>query len=306
MKTIVTAGAKGVDIDVFACAVAYSELLNLEGGESTPVVVGEFTMSVTPSILAWGAKYESECMPDGSEQFVLVDISDPEHIPSFVDIERITEVYDHRYGHEEFWKERISNDSHIEMVGSCGTLIWEEFKKRDKLKEISTTSAKLLLASIVSNTLNFKSSLVTERDRSAYSELSSITGLSNEWIEKYFREQEEILLKDFKKYLETDTKQFKLGSEEFVIGQIELWNADDIFEAKKDDIHQVMQRYEPIPWMVNISNISKGFNYIYSEHLEAQRKLEEVLGIQFENGTAKTKKLLMRKHIMKLLRESYN
>jgi len=79
-QTIVTAGAKGADIDVFACAVAYAELLRLEGHEATPVIADSFTSSVTPSILKWGAEYKTEYEPDGSENFVLVDISDPDDI----------------------------------------------------------------------------------------------------------------------------------------------------------------------------------------------------------------------------------
>ncbi len=303
MKTIVTAEAKGADIDVFACAVAYAELLSLEGKESIPVIPGMFTASVTPSILAWGAKYETIYSSDGSENFVLVDISDPDQFPSFVFHNRISEIYDHRSGHETYWKDRIQNNAHIEMVGACGTLIWEQFKKRAKEKDISMVSAKLLLASIVSNTLAFRSLNVTERDKVAYAELSAITGLSEEWIQKYFLEQEDILLKNFEQYLRADTKVFKTASGDFAIGQIEIWDATDLLNTRKNELDHIMSEYESMPWIVNIPNISKGFNYVYSKSLRGKEIIEKVCGLKFENDIATTKGLLMRKYLMKVLRE---
>ncbi|MGB0756836.1 MAG: hypothetical protein ACPGO5_00060 [Patescibacteria group bacterium] len=302
MKTVITAGAKGADIDVLACVVAYAELLELEGHESVPVVAGEFTMSVTPKILGWGAEYTSTYTPDGTERFVLVDISDPDQFPSFVDVTRVDEVYDHRAGHEKYWEEKLGVNSHVEMVGACGTLVWEEFKKRGKSQDISSPSAKLLLASIVSNTLNFKAPLTTDRDKVAYSELSKLTGLNDDWIAEYFSDQEAILMQDFKKYLGVDTKVFKVGSDDFVIGQLELWDADKLLSEKSNLIDDVMKDYDHIPWIVNILNISKGHNYIYSKSESGKKTIAKTLNVTFDDNIAKTKELLLRKYIMKELR----
>jgi inorganic pyrophosphatase/exopolyphosphatase len=300
-KVIITAGAKGADIDVFGCVIAYAELLRLEGREAVPVITGSFTMSVTPTILQWGAAYAETHEPVETDQFVLVDISDPDHVPSFVDISKVVEVYDHRFGHEDFWKEKINESSHIEMVGACGTLIWEEFKKRGKQQEISATSAKLLLASIVSNTLNFQGSVTTDRDRSAYAELKEITGLGEAWVSSYFLEQEKILLADFENYLRTDTKLFKTSFGEFVISQIELWDAGTVLATKTPEIDEVMQEHAPHPWILNIPSISHGFSYIYSTNEEAKRIIEAKLAITFNGDIAKTDTLMLRKEIMKVL-----
>ncbi len=305
MKTVVvTAGAKGADIDVLACVVAYAELLALEGVCSIPVIPGQYTMSITPSVIAWGASYETTYSREGTESFVLVDISDYEHVPDFVDLEKVCEVYDHRYGHEKYWEEKIPTGFHIEMVGACGTLIWEEYKKRGKENLISRTSARLLLASVVSNTLNFRSTLTTERDRRAYKELVSLAELSDTWISEYFTEQENILFQDFEKYVKADTKVFTVGQGEFAMGQIELWNADRVLTSKKDELASVMAKYDDIPWAVNIINISGGGNYVYSRSELGKRAIERALGVAFEGDVAKTTELIMRKQITKLLRET--
>jgi inorganic pyrophosphatase/exopolyphosphatase len=302
MKIVVTAGSKSADIDVFACAVAYAELLRLEGHEGIAVVEGSFTSSATPSLVALTSAYETGYSPDGSEEFVLVDISDPEHVAKFVDQKRIREVYDHRPGYEAHWEESLGSDARIELVGACGTLIWEEFKKRGKADQISTSSAELLVGSIVSNTLAFNSPQTTDRDRDAFSELKKMAKLPEDWIASYFTEQEKELLEHFKEYVFADTKVFSSKWGKFAIGQIEMWNASTILDTHKSEIDAVMSEFREIPWIVNIVNISKGFNYVYSKSEKGRAIIEEQIGLDFKGSDmAQTPELLMRKYLMKTL-----
>lgn len=301
MKTIVTAGWKGADIDVFACAIAYAELLQLEGLEAVAVIPGSFTASVTPSILELEAPYMTSYTPDGSEQFVLVDISDPKHFAQFVDHDRITEVYDHRHGYQDYWKEKLGKNSHVEMVGSCGTLIWEEYKKRDKDKKISKHSAELLLASIVSNNLAMKSELTTDRDIESYRELLEITGLNESWIASYYLEQEVALFSNFKEYVKTDTKKIDTKYGDFAVGQIEVWEGKIVVDQYSDALNSIMEQYEPTPWMVNIINVGYGYNYLYTTNSTAKEILAKEFMVTFDGNVAKTDRLLMRKYLMKVL-----
>ena len=297
-KIIVTAGRQGADIDVLACVVAYAELLRLEGKEGLPVVAGNFTASVTPSILAWGAQYESSYTPTGTEEFVLVDISEPDHVPDFLDLDRVREVYDHRHGFETFWNERLGSDAHIEDIGACGTQIWEEFVKRGKTNEISETAARLLLASIVSNTLNFQGTVTTERDKKAYEELKPFANLPEDWVHLYFAEQETLLQENFTELFKTDTKRFQIGEGEFVIAQLELWDASSILETRISDIDSLMKEYEPAPWIVNIASISHGRSFLYSTSEEGKRIIAGLLDVTFTGNIAQTKHLVLRKEII--------
>jgi inorganic pyrophosphatase/exopolyphosphatase len=301
MRTIVTAGGKGADIDVFACAIAYAELLRLEGVEAIAVIPGAYTASVTPSILELQVVYQKAYEADGTEKFVLVDISDPNHFAPFVAQNRINEIYDHRYGYQDYWKERLGEHNHIEMVGSCGTLIWEQYKKRGKSDQISHESAKLLLASIVSNNLAMKSELTTERDLVAYEELKSLTGLTEEWITSYYLEQENSLLSNFKEYVIADTKKIETAYGDFVIGQLEIWDGDSFIEQHSESLGIIMEQYEPTPWFVNICVVSSGYNYLFSNNAEAKEILENSFNVKFVGNVAKTDKLLMRKYLMKVL-----
>src|SRR5690606_30261570 len=129
-------------------------------------------------------------LPEKVSGYVIVDVSEPSHIADFVEPEKVVSVFDHHYGFTDYWIEKIREENtHIEMIGACATLIWEEFKKSDFEKEISETSASLLAIAIISNTFNLSVSLTSERDIKAYEELLPLTNLTRDWKEQYFREQ---------------------------------------------------------------------------------------------------------------------
>jgi nanoRNase/pAp phosphatase (c-di-AMP/oligoRNAs hydrolase) len=142
--------------------VVHSDLLLQEGKSAVIFLPGAFNKSITDIIKKWKYDY-SKHLKDVISKFVIVDESDPEIISQFVDIGKISELYDHRYGFEEYWREKLGENAVIDHVGSCATLIWEEYKKRAN-KKISEVGANLLYTAIVSNTLNFNASITNERD----------------------------------------------------------------------------------------------------------------------------------------------
>lgn len=297
-KVHIVTGGQNTDADVLACAVAYTELLKREGKKTYAVITENFTMSVTPEILSWKPSFFTSYDFKGDEVFIMVDISDPQYFSDFVDHDRIGEIYDHRPGHQNLWKEKISNNSHIEMVGACGTLIWEAFKDRGHADKITQTSARLLLASIVSNTLNFKNAVTTERDISAYTELLPFTDLSDAWREKYFKDQDSLLLQNFAHYLEVDTKS---KGEEIVMGQIELWDGRPVLKNHLTEMQQLLNKNPGKPRFITIPSISENKNYFYTNDLSTKKLLEEKMKVKFDGDIAETKELLLRKQIRPLL-----
>jgi len=123
-KKIITAGEKYNDIDALACAVAYSSFLNLQGIPNEVVFSGPLNESVTKSVKNFSFSYKDKL--DGnteSFEYILVDISDHTNVSSFVPLNKVIEVYDHRWGFEEYWKSRPDVKTQIDTVGSCATLI---------------------------------------------------------------------------------------------------------------------------------------------------------------------------------------
>jgi len=168
-----------------ACAIAYAELLKKEGVDTETVLPGSLNKSITEKIKKW--KLNFSINPGfKNAKYILVDISDPKFFADFVKEKDVIEVFDHRTGFENYWKERIGSKAKIETVGSCTTLIWEEFEKRVKPLKITETSARLLSTATVSNTLNFNASVTTKRDIRAYKNLKSFSHLPENWVERYF------------------------------------------------------------------------------------------------------------------------
>ena len=301
-KVGVTCSKYTNDVDALACVVAYTELLNLEGVDATGYIMEEPNSSVTEEIKTWGYKYETK-PTDTDISYVIADASYPESFPEFVKTENIIEIYDHHSGFEKYWKEQIGDKSKIELIGACATLIWEEYKKRGFKDKISQTSAKLIYAAIVSNTMNFKAKITSPRDVLAFKEISAIVELPKIWIEKYFMDQEDAVYKDPREAIINDIKiiEFPNIKMKITIGQMELWDAKKFVSDYKPLIKEVLNEFDHNQWFFNSPCISKGRNYIYSENEEIKRILEDLLEIKFKDGIAETKDLMLRKEIVKEL-----
>lgn len=258
---IVVGGSAYADIDVLACISAYTELLKLKGYSAQGIITGPWNQTISSSIREWRTEISQNFLPPKCPcHFILVDISDPKFVEKFVEIENIIEVYDHHYGHEAFWKERLPTSTFIEYVGACATLIWERFKQEGLQDSISTLNANLLYTAIFSNTLNFKSDVTTDRDKIAAHELLRYTNLPNDWKSTYYNEIAEEFNKNLSEHICKDTKLVDLNGTPILFGQLEIWNAFPI-------IKHFDCKFQPKPndeWLINIASIEEGFSYFYT------------------------------------------
>lgn len=290
---IVTSGYQFTDIDAFACAVSYTELLRLEGKNAETVLPGPLNNSVTSEIRKWNSSFK-KTPTSKTSKFVIVDLSEKEYFPKFVNTKNITELFDHRYGFENYWKKILKNNSHIEQVGSCATLIWEQFVKRCKPLTILAINANLLHTAIASNTLNFKASVTTERDKKAFSQLEEYTKLPKNWVTKYFQTQDKEKLNNPYTALINDTK-----SGEYVIGQLEMWDNRKLIKEKLPEIKKALTSYNNSKWYLTSPSISEGINYLYTENDDIKKLLSKIVAAKFNGNLGKTKKLWLRKEILK-------
>jgi len=271
-KIIVTTGQPFTDIDALACALAYTELLQLEGKNVGTVLPGPLNKSVTEKIKKW--KLNFSIKPGyKNAKYILVDISDPKFFASFVKEKDVIEVFDHRAGFETYWKEKLSNNAKIEMVGSCATLIWEEYNKRMHSKDISEINANLVYTAIASNTLNFQASVTTKKDKKAFKNISKFTNLPKNWIETYFKDQEKESLEN------------------------------PIEAILKDTIEIALTSFGKPKWFLTSPSISEGKNYLFTKNPEIKKLLEKIIDAKFDGDIGTTDKLWLRKEILKKIQE---
>jgi inorganic pyrophosphatase/exopolyphosphatase len=303
---IVTSGELFTDIDAYACAIAYAELLRLEGKNAEVVLPGVLNNSITPTVRSWNITYSLR--PSFKEyKSIIVDVSEPAHVAKCAIPDSILEVYDHRHGFEDIWREKLGKDSHIEKVGACTTLIWEEFKKRGFSNKISKYSANLLLIGTVSNTLDFKAQVTTPRDKDASIELQKYSDLPLNWKETYFEEQNESMLKDPVNAIKMDTKILQIPGLGFSItmGQMELWDSKHFIKNHTNDIRSALEDFGTEDWFMSAPSISEGKNYFYCESERTKALLRRIFLAEFKGNFGETDILWLRKEIRKKLLESF-
>jgi len=299
---VVTAGETFVDIDAVACAIAYAELLRLHGREALAVFPGPLNHSVTPCVKSLGLSYETVC-PESADSFVIVDTSNPDHLALCVDIDRVSEIYDHHDGFQIFWQERLGERSRIDMIGAAATLIWEAFERANAGVRISQTSARLLCYAIVSNTLNFKFSLTCERDHRAFHALLPHARFQDGWIEQYFLEVEQAVVSDLVSSIRNDTKVANtpgLG-ENVAVGQLELWDPSELLRSRRKEMETVLAEISE-RWLINLPSLKDGTTIFLSPDPDIQLAITEALSITFENDVAIAQGLFLRKTYLPLLR----
>ncbi len=300
--TVVTTGQAFADIDAVACAIAYAELLTLEGKSAEVVLPGVLNNSVTNSVKAWGLEYATTPAHHDA-QYVLVDVSDPAHIADCAKAGTVTEVYDHHPGFEAYWQEKIGEHVHIEVIGAAATLIWEEFHKRGHAKNISPKSAQLLAVAILSNTLNFGATITHDRDHTAYAELQTIAPFTPEWIALYFTEQEQAVVRDVRQSIVSDTKVFVPPTLPFTltIGQLELWDGSSFLSTHTNAISSALESFGHEHWIMSIPSLSEKKNHFYTKSAVVKNLFSHGLGITFHGDFATSPRLWLRKEIIKQL-----
>jgi inorganic pyrophosphatase/exopolyphosphatase len=307
-KIIITAGHAYVDIDVLVCAVAYAELLNLEALNAEVYLTGVWNATISNSILNWGIsiKHEEPSLCD-ELTFVIVDTSNPAHFERFVELGQVVEIFDHHFGHEDDWFQRLGTKSHIEQVGACATLIWEQFRARGQINKITSLSANLLYTAIIANTLNLKACVTTPRDIHAVLELKKITNLPNNWIEQYYSEVTKGIINDPVTAIANDTKRLEINGKNYIIGQLELWDPQILIDNPK--LLEICRQglkikcgEQNIPYLVTIASIKDGFNYFVTDSDEMRSFLTAEFNSQFSNNIfGISNKLWLRKDIIKKL-----
>lgn len=296
--TVVTSGSAYLDIDAYACIIAMSDLLELQGKNAIPYSNALYNYSVVPSLTYNDKVVHSLPIQATSAEYIIVDVSDPNFLEAAVSIDRIVEVYDHHVGFESYWFDKIGNNSHIEFIGAAATLIYSEWKKFGLHKRMSIETAKLLAAAILDNTLNLNSNNTTKEDIEAFDELCKHIGAGDEFRSLYFSEVQKLVENDLKNAIFGDIK--RVSDNNILppdIGQISVWNAEGIIRH----ISEIREwfKHNLNPWMINLIDIERNCSYFICDDLYYQSKIEQVFNVRFESGVARSDIPYLRKEIIK-------
>lgn len=297
---ILTAGPTYLDIDAYACCVAMAELLRLKGENAIAYSSAPCNYSVCNSLIEEGQikrEVPQHCNT-GNAQYIIVDVSDPEFLKDSVPLDRVTEVYDHHVGFEEYWTSRIGEEAHIEFIGAAATLIYREWKNADLQDRMTSATAKLLIAAILDNTLDLTSSNTTAEDIEAFNELCQTANIGDEWRTAYFSEVQANVEADLKNALFGDIKTVRnnpiLPPR---VAQISVWDAQRII-ARLPEIRRWFEESAD-SWMINVIDIKHRCSYFVCDDTHYQNEIERVFDVRFESGVAQSSVSYLRKEIIK-------
>lgn len=299
-NTIITAGSTYLDIDAYACMVAMAELLNLQGIPALAFSEAPCNYSVCSSLTMEGqiaCKLPSDF--DGNDaKYIIVDVSDPEFLKNSVPLDRVIAVYDHHVGFEDYWTSRIGDGSHIEFIGAAATLIYREWERTGLTHEMKISTAKLLIAAILDNTLNLTSSNTTPEDIEVFRALCAYADVGEEFRASYFFEVQKSVEADLQNALFGDIKTVRdnpvLPPR---VAQLCVWNAENVLAR----LSELRDWFVPFgePWMINLIDLSGNCCYFVCEDESYGEKIARVFDVCFEAGVAKTEKPYLRKQIIK-------
>ena len=268
---IITSGKKYIDIDALACIFAYKELLDLKNQDSKMVVTAELNSSVTDKYRE--INFDKDISDFDNLEFIIVDVSDPNYFEDFVDLDSISNIFDHHPGFERYWNEKIGTKSVIEPIGAAATLIFREYKKSGLLEKISSLSAELLAVAILSNTLNFQAKITKNEDKEAYEELKKFFKYTSDFEEKYFLEVQNSIEKDFLNSLKNDSKEV---SQDLFIAQLEIWDSNKIINNFYDEIKNFLNSQKAKISFLNLIELGSGKNIIIPKNNETIEYLKNI------------------------------
>lgn len=294
---IVTGGAPFIDIDAYACIVAYTELLNKQNIKAKAFTTSLYNESITETVQSWQS-VSRDLKINSKDSFIVLDASNPKCIEKKVSIKRLEKVIDHRYEFVDMWQ-KTGVEPQIERIGAAATYIYEEWQKTGLTSVMSVASARLLYTAVIDNTLNLGSKITTNRDKRAYEHLRSLANLPINWPEKYFKEVEKAVLTDVQGAIGKDTKLYTSPNlpKQLTFMQLCVWDVEEFIQTILSTLNYKQSIAKP--WLMNLIAIKQNRSFFVADSSATAGWLHESLGLKkASKNVYKAKRMYLRKEVI--------
>ena len=226
-------------------------------------------------------------------------------IPKAIEKEKIVEIIDH-HNKDSWLNDRNDIKVQIELIGAAATLVAERFKNENI--KISRESAILLYYGIISNTMNLKIKLTSQKDIEMANWLKQQTPeITDEITTQIFVEKSQIG-DSLREEMEVEFKD-QFMSISWSMGQLEVANVDEFLNKYETDIRNILKtvcRENDVEYIsVNCMDIINGYSIIVAGNEKTAEIISNAIGLNFKDLKAKTNELVSRKEIVKVMRELY-
>jgi len=303
MNKIFVSSNKNPDLDGYACMIGYAEFLNQSGKNAEAILFGEVDDEANYVLNLAHVKPLGKYKGEIDSELAIVDTTNLDTLGKEIDEKLLVEIIDHRRVNDAYrypWA-KVQN----ELIGSCATLITEKFMQNDFTPTKDTSY--LLYGAIVSNTINFKNRITTERDKKAAEFLRNKIELPPNFVEEMFKARTNISGENLRRYLYKDFVQTTLAGELFTVFQMEIVETDEVIVNRLDEIKEIITEVVAGKdldfYFLNMIDTLKAYNYIIAINQTSIDLLGKVLNVRFENGVAKTDYTIMRKELMGMIKD---
>lgn len=297
--TIVTSYSRP-DLDGTACMFAYAEFLNNSGQTTLPSAAKEPRIEARFLLTKLNLKVPRAPIRINSK-VILVDASNPIGISKLIKPENVVEIIDHRLSHEiEVYP---NAKSQIELVGAAATLIAEKFFAT-KIRP-SHPSTWLLYGAIISNTLNFKAKVTTDRDMKMAGWLKELGDIPDSLPDEMFDYKSESIFANLEESMREELARKNISGKLVGIVQLEMSGSDKLLK----EVPQIISILDKLKTereleriFLTISDLKKSVNLFVADNPETRKIIETILNVKFDNNLAVRPGLIMRKEIWPILK----
>ena len=220
------------------------------------------------------------------KQLILVDHNEKNQAVNGADSAEILEIIDHHR------LRTIETAGPVffrnQPLGSTCTIIYLMYKEYGV--EIDKTTAGLLLAAILSDTLMFRSPTCTQIDKKAGEELAQIAGVDyEEFAKEMFHAGSNLGDKTANEILHQDFKKFTVDDMTIGIGQINSMSAEELTEIKEKilpELKKVAQADNLDMLFFMLTNIIDESSEVVFAGAKAQHTINSAFGVNAEGDSA--------------------
>lgn len=247
-------GHKNPDTDSVCSAIALARLKELTGvANVVPCSAGKLNAETEYVLNFYGVAIPEVLESvEPKQKMILVDHNEYGQAVAGADQAQLVQIVDHHKVGGFQTSEPLY--VRIEPVGSTCTIVAQEYK--EKGIAIDKSTAGILLAAILSDTVIFKSPTCTELDKTIAAELAAIAGVDAKTFGiDMFKASSNIADRTPQSMIEEDFKAFTMGAHKVGVGQVSLMGMDGFEDVRATltaaiEAHRVAQNLSYLCLMI--------------------------------------------------------
>ena len=236
--SVYVVGHKSPDTDSVTAAIAYAELMKAKGEDYIPCMQGEPNPETALVLERFGVATPELLTDATGKTIALVDHSDLNQAPDNLAKGEVVAIIDHHKVGD------VTTNSPIFFcampVGCTGTVLKGIYDQEGVA--LDPKVAGLMLAAILSDTVNFKSPTCTDADKKVVAELKEIAGVddTDALFMDMLKAKSAVAGVPAMDLLHRDYKDFDMNGKKVGVGQLELAALDQVADMR-DDLYKAVQ-----------------------------------------------------------------